>query len=108
MGGRAEERVEHAVFPARAACLFLVYAETRASPLRGDGAAACVWIHEQVPSHHLSIFAFVVGLLAAATNRRFGCGRVRGAGRGRVQTVKRRAGMGKSSAPAAFCRERGG
>src|SRR5208283_4329661 len=108
MGGGAEERIEHAVFSARASCLCLVYAETGASPLRGDGAAAGAWIHEQVSSHQLSISAFAFGLLAAATDWRCGGDRARVAGRGRSATVEGMAGVGKSSAPAAFCRERGG
>src|SRR5208282_522198 len=108
MGGGAEERIEHAVFSARASCLCLVYAETGASPLRGDGAAAGAWIHEQVSSHQLSISAFAFGLLAAATDWRCGGGRARVAGRGGTSTVERMADVGKSSAPAAFCRERGG
>src|ERR1700687_80283 len=105
VGGRAEKRVEHAVFPARALCLHLVRTRTGAPPVRRSGFLLCPKPAREAAGGHISLSAPTVGLLAAPPN---GCRGRDGASGRRAQIVERKAATGKVAAPAALRSERGG
>src|SRR5215813_8656723 len=65
MGCGAQERVEHVVFTARALGLSALSASTGFSSIYRCCGFLCLWVDGETASHHTSLPALALGLLAS-------------------------------------------